>query len=172
MRAHLLGMQAEKYASPSASPFCGRHLIFGKETEIKPEIIDEEVETKYSFGPILGRGAFGVVTRASKDGTEFAIKTLKCVRLQQRKDAEREIAILQQLDHKNVCRLAAARKSGRNIFMIMELCTGGELFDKVAQDHLLKENTVAEYLRQICQALSYLHSKNILHLDLKVSRNC
>jgi len=108
-----------------------------------------------------------VVTRASKDGTEFAIKTLKCVRLQQRKDAEREIAILQQLDHKNVCRLAAARKSGRNIFMIMELCTGGELFDKVAQDHLLKENTVAEYLRQICQALSYLHSKNILHLDLK-----
>ncbi|CBY42166.1 unnamed protein product, partial [Oikopleura dioica] len=53
--------------------------------------------------------------------------------------------------------------------MIMELCTGGELFDKVAQDHLLKENTVAEYLRQICQALSYLHSKNILHLDLKMN---
>ncbi|CAG5080558.1 Oidioi.mRNA.OKI2018_I69.PAR.g9644.t2.cds [Oikopleura dioica] len=139
----------------------------GKETEVKPEIIDEEVESQYNFGPVLGRGAFGVVTRASKDGTEFAIKTLKCVRLQQRKDAEREIAILQQLDHKNVCRLTAARKSGRNIFMIMELCTGGELFDKVAQDHLLKETTVTEYLRQICQALSYLHSKNILHLDLK-----
>ena len=62
-----------------------------------------------------------MVNRAVKDGTEFAIKTLKCVRLQQRKDAEREIAILQQLDDEHICRLKSACRSGRNIFMIMEL---------------------------------------------------
>ena len=67
------------------------------------------------------RGAFGVVSRAEKDGAEYAVKTLKCVRLQQRKDAEREIAILQQLDDERICRLKSAARSGRNIFMIMEL---------------------------------------------------
>ena len=66
-------------------------------------------------------GAFGVVNRAEKDGTQFAVKTLKCVRLQQRKDAEREIAILQQIENGNICKLTAACRSGRNIFMVMEL---------------------------------------------------
>lgn len=138
-----------------------------RNTEVKAKLEDEEVEKTYSFKEVLGRGAFGVVNRAVKDGNEFAVKTLKCVRLQQRKDAEREIAILQLLDDDHICRLKMACRSGRNIFMVMELCTGGELFDKITHDTDIIEPSVVAYMRQICQALKYLHSKNIIHLDLK-----
>jgi len=138
-----------------------------RSTEVKAVLEDEEVEKTYEFKEVLGKGAFGVVNRAEKGGEEFAVKTLKCVRLQQRKDAEREIAILQQLDDAHICCLKSACRSGRNIFMIMELCTGGELFDKITNDAEIVEGSVVSYMRQICLALQYLHSKNVIHLDLK-----
>ena len=49
--------------------------------------------------------------------------------------------------------------------------TGGELFERIADDTFdLTEQLAVVYLRQICEAISYMHSVNILHLDLKVTR--
>ena len=61
------------------------------------------------------------MNRAVKDGREFAIKKMKCVRQQQRKDAEREVSILQQLDNDNICRLECAYRNGKHMVLIMEL---------------------------------------------------
>ena len=53
----------------------------------------------------------------------------------------------------------------------MEYLEGGELFDRVSEESFtLTETDCVDFLTQICQGVSYLHSKNIIHLDLKVSK--
>merc|ERR1711935_766658 len=103
----------------------------------------------------------------------FAVKKMKCIRMQQRKDAEREISILQQLDNDNICKLECAYRNGKHMVLIMEYCNGGELFNKIcAESETVDERQIARFMGQICKAFTYIHSKNIIHLDLKTQQEC
>ena len=79
-----------------------------------------------------------------------------------------EIAIMNILDQSKLLQLAAAYENPREMIMVMEYIGGGELFEKVvADDFTLTERDCVLFMRQICDAVGYMHEKYIVHLDLK-----
>jgi len=58
-------------------------------------------------------------------------------------------------------------EDSKNVYLVTELCTGGELFDRIVQAEFFTEAVAARVFRQILQALNYCHSLNIVHRDLK-----
>lgn len=75
-----------------------------------------------------------------------------------------------QLDHPNVVRLEEVYESEAAIYLVMELCTGGDLFDRLSDkpNHRYTEEACARVVKQICSSVRYLHSKGIIHRDLKL----
>lgn len=103
-----------------------------------------------------------------QSGGKYAAKNCACRRPSQRKDFELEIEIMNELNHPKLLHLYDAFFGKNDVTLVLELVTGGELFERIADDAFdLTEQLAVVYLRQICEAISYMHSVNILHLDLK-----
>ena len=80
---------------------------------------------------------------------------------------KREISILKQIHHPYVVDLKEVMSSKDKIFMVMELVTGGDLFDKIAVEGPMKEHRAKDFFAQLLSALDYCHSHGIFHRDLK-----
>jgi calcium-dependent protein kinase len=78
-----------------------------------------------------------------------------------------EISILQQLDHPHILKLYEYFEDAKNFYVITELCTGGELFDKIIEKEAFTEKEAAHCFKQILQGINYCHSQGIVHRDLK-----
>jgi len=122
-------------------------------------------------------GAFGAVYRGRhrRLGQDRAIKSLwtgKMTREQQDK-VLREVALLKEMvgtrqDHPNIVKVYEVVKDGDFYHIITELLTGGELLERLSfLSCAYSESTVSAYFQQLLSAVSYLHSKRILHRDLK-----
>ncbi|XP_029592551.1 death-associated protein kinase 2 isoform X3 [Salmo trutta] len=135
----------------------------------------QNVEDYYEIGEVLGSGHFGqvraVLERAS--GVRWAGKFLKLRRSAssrlglERKSVEREVEILQSLQHDNVMALRDVFESRAEVVLIVELISGGELFDFIAEKESLSEEEAIEFLKQILKGVGFMHTKNIAHFDLK-----
>eukprot|EP00971_Amphidinium_carterae_P047463 934902-Amphidinium_carterae.1 len=78
-----------------------------------------------------------------------------------------EVDTLRKLDHPNICKLYEVFEDRHAIYLVIDLCEGGELFDRIVEDELL-ENQACRYVRQIVTALRYCHeSHGIIHRDIK-----
>jgi len=126
-------------------------------------------------GPILGYGITGVVRMCThkETGAAFAVKTLSLKQIETARGLEQlkeELAILMQLDHPNIVKLEAVYESDEDIYLIQELLKGGDLFDHLdAQPELhYGEAQCARLVKQILSAVRYIHSKGIIHRDLKL----
>ncbi len=77
---------------------------------------------------------------------------------------------MKQLDHPNIVRLEEVYESETEIYLVQELCLGGELFDRLDEqpDYHYTEAQCARLVKQMLCAVRYLHSKGIIHRDLKV----
>lgn len=102
----------------------------------------DEFLRHYTLGKELGRGEFGVTRRCThvETGEVFACKTISKRRLQSsvdRADVKREVEIMRHLPaHKNIVQLKDAFEDSEAVHLVMELCQGGELFDRiVARGH-------------------------------------
>ena len=73
------------------------------------------------------------------------------------------------LHHKRLISLHDAYETPKNMIVIMELVTGGELFEKIVEDDNLSEKQVIRYMRQVLYGVQHMHQKKMVHLDLKVS---
>jgi calcium-dependent protein kinase len=78
--------------------------------------------------------------------------------------------VTQQLDHPNIVRLEEVYESQSEIYLVQELCLGGELFDRLDEqpDYHYTEAECARLIKQMVSAVRYLHSKGIIHRDLKL----
>ena len=76
---------------------------------------------------------------------------------------------MNELNHKRLVQLYDAYETSKNIVLVLELVTGGELFEKLTELEYISEHVVVYYMKQVLQGLKYMHQKQILHLDLKVS---
>ncbi|XP_031727141.1 death-associated protein kinase 2 [Anarrhichthys ocellatus] len=135
----------------------------------------ENVEDFYEIGEVLGSGHFGQVrqVRERATGTCWAGKFLKirkntCSRLGlDRSSVEKEVEILQAVQHSNIVTLKDVFESRAEVVLVLELVSGGELFDFIAEKENLLESEAIEFMKQILEGLGFMHSKNIGHFDLK-----
>ena len=124
----------------------------------------------YEKGKNLGSGAFGtVVIGVSRDTSrqEHAIKIIPKSKVRNIKALEREIAIMKRLDHESIIKLHSAFEDEKNVFLAMDLCKGGELYDRICKMEYLSEKEASFYVKQILEALEYCHGEGIVHRDLK-----
>ena len=127
----------------------------------------------------LGKGTFGVVfyTTIQGDNTPYATKKYDREKIEQSPDLfnylKAEITILKNLDHPNIVKLKEVKKTKKHFYLVMEYCNGGELqsfLDKYQEKnkHAFTEEIVQYLMRQIMSAMYYLHSRNIMHRDIKL----
>ncbi|XP_041860334.1 calcium/calmodulin-dependent protein kinase IGb isoform X2 [Melanotaenia boesemani] len=135
-------------------------FIWKKNTENIQEVFDLMEE--------LGTGAFSEVymVREKKTGKTFA---MKCVKKKKKRDInlENEIAVLRRIKHENVIGMEDFYESQTHYYLIMQLVSGGELFDRILDRGMYSEKDASRVIQQVLQAVSYLHQNGIVHRDLK-----
>ncbi|KIH43808.1 hypothetical protein ANCDUO_26180 [Ancylostoma duodenale] len=78
-----------------------------------------------------------------------------------------ELDALRTLSHQNICRLYQFIDTEDKFFIIMEYCSGGEMFDYIVKKERLEESEARHFFRQLVQAMAYVHSMGYAHRDLK-----
>jgi len=127
-------------------------------------------------GRILGSGISGVVrlVKHRMTGVEYAVKVLELKGVVDQeegmKQLKEEIYIMCQLDHPNIVRLEEVYESHDEIYLVQEVCRGGELFDRLDEqpDYHYTERQCAALVKQMLGAVRYIHLKGIIHRDLKL----
>jgi calcium-dependent protein kinase len=123
----------------------------------------------------LGHGHYGVVRKCQNRQTKeyFAVKTIKKSKVGRLETLKREIEILKTMDHPNIIKLVDVFEDDKYLHLVTELCTGGELFDRIiektksAEGHY-SEQDAATIIKSVLSALEYCHTvHNICHRDLK-----
>ncbi|OEL30518.1 CBL-interacting protein kinase 24 [Dichanthelium oligosanthes] len=127
---------------------------------------------RYEVGRTIGQGTFAKVKFAvdADTGAAVAMKVVdKETILTHRMlhQIKREISIMKIVRHPNIVRLNEVLAGKTKIYIILELITGGELFDKIARHGRLRENEARKYFQQLIDAIYYCHSKGVYHRDLK-----
>jgi serine/threonine protein kinase len=136
-----------------------------------PKKFDDDYETK---DKVLGTGLNGVVKmgvgKGAQNPQQYAIKALKLSGLNAsaKQQLESEVDVFLAMDHPHVARLFDVYESNDMLHLVMECMTGGELFDRVQEKKRFREEDAAEAVRQMLRSISYLHSKGIVHRDLKL----
>merc|ERR1719253_1680808 len=117
----------------------------------------------------LGRGTYGSVSKGKNKvtGVTRAIKAINKKSLPDPRRFADEIEVMRALDHPNIVKLYETYEDARNVYLVMELCTGGELFDRIIEANYFSERVAAYLIRQILSAVFYMHTQNIAHRDLK-----
>merc|ERR1719506_3241200 len=119
----------------------------------------------------LGTGMNGTVYAVTdKSGTKFAIKTLskRTMRASQIEGIRTEISLLSSLDHPNIVKLVEAFEQPGSITMILELCSGGELYDNLIDVESYTEAVAKRIFQQMVASVGYVHQMGIAHRDLKL----
>ncbi|KAK1310566.1 Calcium-dependent protein kinase 2 [Acorus calamus] len=128
---------------------------------------------KYSLGRKLGQGQFGTTYLCIEKGTdrEFACKSIakrKLVTEEDVEDVRREIQIMHHLSgHSNVISIKGAYEDAVAVHLVMDLCAGGELFDRIVAKGHYTERKAAELARVIVGVVEACHSLGVMHRDLK-----
>lgn len=127
----------------------------------------------YRAGKMLGKGAFGKVSLGMHKLSRklVAIKSINKEYLSEEKQKNKvmhEVGILLRMRHPSVVKLFETFETGRHILLVMELCAGGDLLNYVRKRRKLDEDCAKVIFKQIIEGLGYIHSKNILHRDIKL----
>lgn len=127
---------------------------------------------KYDYVTKIGAGSYGEVSlvKEKKDGKRYVVKKVSLLgTFRERKAAQLEVKLLQTLKHPNIVAYHDSFQTNEgSLIIVMAYCEGGDLCKYLrAQKEILEEQQLVEWLVQICMALQYLHTRNILHRDLK-----
>jgi len=117
---------------------------------------------------VIGRGTFSTVYRGivSEFGIECAIKMIDLSSFDT-VHLERELNNMNQCNHENIVRIYHAFIENGSAFLILEYCRGGTLQNRLSISHHFDEKYAVKIVYSILSAISFLHSKNIIHRDIK-----
>ena len=162
-----MGCNSSKYAAPPSNvqtndADCAKYYGLNSDTKIN-DLYDVEFKKK------LGKGHYAVVFLGTDRRSERKVAVKRVNKAKSRKDRlELEVNILRQVGgHPHIVRLFDVFDTPKDLYLVMELVTGGELFDHLVSKGPYSEKEAAGHMRAVAQAVQYLHSKNIVHRDLK-----
>ncbi|XP_038820305.1 caM kinase-like vesicle-associated protein [Salvelinus namaycush] len=130
-----------------------------------------EVTDKYDLGQIVKSEEFCEIFRAKDKNT---LKMFTCKKFLKkdgrkvRKAAKNEILILKMVKHPNILQLVEVYETRKEYFLFLELATGREVFDWILDQGYYSERDTSNVVRQVLEAVAYLHSLNIVHRNLKL----
>lgn len=153
-------------------------------SRILPFPTPSDLGVLYELGPELGRGQFGVIRSCTSriSGAHFACKSISKVRLRTPHDLEevaREVHIMKHLSNGSppggsltcprgsIVGLHEVIEDKAFVHLIMELCRGGELFDRIVKKKRYPEAQAAYLLKCLMETVQFCHSMGIMHRDLK-----
>lgn len=142
------------------------------------------IEDKYVIKELLGTGAFSEVRLCEhrETGQAFAVKIIDKKALKGKEDSlENEIRVLKRFSakrqendpdktwftHPNIVQLFETYEDKSKVYLIMELVTGGELFDRIVEKGSYTEKDASYLIRQVLEAVDYMHEQGVVHRDLK-----
>ena len=142
-----------------------------KNPYIDIENFPKEITSKYEIIQEIGRGAFSIVYKVrSKENNN--IYCLKKINTNKTKDKENEIKILSNLSHPNLIKCFYSFYNSENIYIIMDFCEFGDLFSLLQsvkkKKVFVNEDIIWNIAIQVLIGLNYLHSKKIIHRDIKL----
>lgn len=122
----------------------------------------------YTIVNCVGEGRSGAVfiVQHKRTEKEYACKFLRKVD-HDPETLRREIQTLRHLDHPNIVRLFEVREDSDTVFLLMELCHGGDLYEKIYKEGHLDEETARGLAQQMLSALAYCHASGVVHRDIK-----
>ncbi len=143
--------------------------------EIFVNTYNYSMKDDYDIITQLGKGGYGKVFEVRHKKTK-AVRACKYIAKSKIKEKDlqrirREINILKKVDHPNIVKIYEVYETNRSLYIIMEKCNGGELFDKIidniSQKRMFSEKETAKIFLQIMSAINYCHKNGICHRDLK-----
>lgn len=133
----------------------------------------DDIKHYYTLGKELGRGQFGVTYLCTQNstGNTYACKSIlkrKLVTKNDKEDIKREIQIMQHLTGQpNIVEFKGAYEDRHSVHLVMELCAGGELFDRIISQGHYSERAAAAICRAIVNVVHICHFMGVMHRDLK-----
>ncbi|KFZ68844.1 Serine/threonine-protein kinase H1 [Podiceps cristatus] len=130
---------------------------------------DPRVTAKYDIKALIGRGSFSRVVRVEHKATKqpYAIKMIETKYREGREVCESELSVLRRVRHTNIIQLIEVFETQDRVYMVMELATGGELFDRIIAKGSFTERDATRVLQMVLDGVKYLHTLGITHRDLK-----
>jgi len=146
-----------------------------KQDKEEPKAVKDKAKKNirdvYTFGKELGKGGFSVVREGihKETGDKVAIKIIEKQNAgeEELQLLQREIDIMEKLHHKNIIALIETYDEPDYIYLVLELVSGGELFDQIVSRGNYGEPDAAQIVKQILEAIQYMHSNGVAHRDLK-----
>jgi serine/threonine protein kinase len=131
----------------------------------------KRLEELYTIEEELGSGSYAQVFRCihKETGKHYAVKVINRTKAGSKgvQTTQNEVAILQSLAHDNVIKVKEKIETNSSIYIVLEVVSGGELFDKIVELKHYSERMAAKLIRHILETLKYLHEQGIAHRDLK-----
>ncbi|KAI4337643.1 hypothetical protein L6164_016030 [Bauhinia variegata] len=165
-----------RLAGIATAPPCGTSSLITPGRGLKRKIgcIDvatqmgrkKKIEDDYVSGETIGQGKFGSVwlCRSRVSGAEYACKTLK----KGEETVHREVEIMQHLSgHPGVVTLQAVYEEAECFHLVMELCSGGRLIDRMVKEGPYSEQLAANILKEVMLVVKYCHDMGVVHRDIK-----
>lgn len=139
-------------------------------TGVQFEALPSELQDKYSLGPVIGDGNFAVVLKIKEKTTamDYALKIIdksKCRGKEHYIDAE--VRVMKKLNHPQIMTLFTDIDTPKYTCLILELVSGGDLFDAITRVSRFTEDQSRIMIRHLASAMSYIHSLGIVHRDIK-----
>ncbi|CAI9730550.1 calmodulin-dependent kinase type 1-like [Octopus vulgaris] len=132
---------------------------------------DTDIKKRYEFKETLGTGAFSEVVLAEdklEKGKFVAVKCIDRHGLRGKEESlENEIQVLRRLKHPNIVQLLDVFEDKQRVFLVMELVTGGELFDRIVEKGSYTERDASALIKQVLEGVDYMHERGVVHRDLK-----
>uniref|UniRef100_A0A669BBB0 Serine/threonine-protein kinase DCLK2 n=1 Tax=Oreochromis niloticus TaxID=8128 RepID=A0A669BBB0_ORENI len=128
------------------------------------------ISDRYKVGRMLGDGNFAVVRECMEHSTgrEYALKIINKGKCRGKEHMiQNEVAILRRVKHPNIVLLIEEFDTYNELYLVMELVKGGDLFDAITSANRYTERDASGMLHNLASAIKYLHSLNIVHRDIK-----
>ncbi|KAH8109432.1 Pkinase-domain-containing protein [Phellopilus nigrolimitatus] len=162
-----MSAQGHKYSASSSQNH--KAQLANAYNELGKELSSSKIRVvgNYTLGKVIGEGTYGKVRLGTHRLTSVRV-AIKQIPKGMSAALTREIHHHRRLHHPHVTKLYEVIATESSIWLVTELCSGGELFDYLAEKGRLSEDESRPIFGQLCLAVGYIHEKGVVHRDLKL----